>query len=69
MKKSSIYLALNDDAMRNGSYYRKDHATARRAAHYMNGDYMGHVASSEIPAGLRTYSRDEAKCFPLVGCY
>lgn len=61
------YHAIDDDALRNGSYYRTDGPPRPNrehlavAARYMNGDFMGTVQQSSIPAGLKSYSRDDAR--------
>ena len=44
MDTTTIYYAMNEDALKNGSYYRFDRATSKKAHRYILGDYQGTVA-------------------------
>jgi hypothetical protein len=58
---ANTYLATNEDALKNGSYFR---VTGRkkfdRFAHYINGDFISFV--NKLPNGLNLQlQRKEAK--------
>lgn len=59
--KTAVYYSRSEDAMRNGSYYRKQFERSPQAVQYMNGDYMGPVELLAIPEGFKTFTRDQAK--------
>lgn len=52
--KFITYFAKGSEAIRNGSYYRKE---GNMIAHYRLGDYQGDV--TDIPAGLAPYTPAE----------
>lgn len=58
---TAVYFARSDDAMRNGSYYRKQFERSPSAVWYMNGDYLGQVELVGDPPDHQRYTREQAK--------
>ena len=59
MNKNSIFYATGISGLENGSFYRLDSPKAKRAAQYINGDYMGQFLL--IAPDLTPFTRDEAR--------
>lgn len=65
---TTVIHARDEDAIRNGSYYRQQITTRTGGSgggisHYMSGDFMGWVQI--VPQGLKTFSlKDAKKLFP-----